>query len=198
MFSSHPQGETMADSPDSISAWPSSPEVLADVHLCPGCFTQITLPECPVCGFVLTDPRALEVLQLGRAIVIAETDRQRIIEAVRLDYRRAPAEVIPVEPADHSGAVFGDRADRCRRRRTSGWPSRFRRVRCSSISRQQPSCRHRCPPPSRRQSWTRPSPHRWRRAGSASRPFSLPLCRPGSPHPSRALRAVASACPCCC
>ena len=89
----------MADSPDSISAWPSSPEVLADVHVCPGCFTQITLPECPVCGFVLTDPRALEVLRLGRAIVIAETDRQRIIEAVRLDYRRAPAEVIPVEPA---------------------------------------------------------------------------------------------------
>ncbi|HYJ48617.1 MAG TPA: hypothetical protein VEX12_01760, partial [Microbacterium sp.] len=89
----------MADSPDSISAWPSSPEVLADVHVCPGCFTQITLPECPVCGFVLTDPRAREVLQLGRAIVIAETDRQRIIEAVRLDYRRAPAEVLPVEPA---------------------------------------------------------------------------------------------------
>ena len=89
----------MADSPDSSSAWPSSPGVLADVHVCPGCFTQITLPECPVCGFVLTDPRALEVLQLGRTIVAAESDRQRIIEAVRLDYRRAPAEAVPAEPA---------------------------------------------------------------------------------------------------
>ncbi|SFR87410.1 hypothetical protein SAMN04487846_0156 [Microbacterium sp. cf046] len=31
------------------------------------------------------------MLQLGRAIVVAEADRQRLIEAVRLDYRRAPA-----------------------------------------------------------------------------------------------------------
>ena len=74
----------MADSPDDIRAWPTTPADLADSHKCPGCFTVVSAPTCPVCGFVLTDPRALEVLALGRSIVIAEADRQRIIAEVRL------------------------------------------------------------------------------------------------------------------
>jgi hypothetical protein len=73
----------MADSPGDIRTWPTSPEDLADNHKCPGCFTRVTVPTCPVCGFVLTDPRALEVLALGRSILIAEKDRQRIIAEVR-------------------------------------------------------------------------------------------------------------------
>lgn len=73
----------MTDSPSDIRTWPTSPDDLADNHKCPGCFTRVTVPTCPVCGFVLTDPRALEVLALGRSILIAEKDRQRIIAEVR-------------------------------------------------------------------------------------------------------------------
>src|SRR5215203_4499334 len=82
-----PPGGTMADSPDVIRAWPSSPDALADVHKCPGCFTLISDPLCPVCGFVVTDARAMRVLELGMGILVSEAERQRIIEEVRDDYR---------------------------------------------------------------------------------------------------------------
>ncbi len=68
-MSSRTPGGTMTDSPDGIRTWPTSPDALTDTHKCPGCFTPVTVPVCPVCGFVLTDPRALEVLALGRSIV---------------------------------------------------------------------------------------------------------------------------------
>ena len=79
----------MADSPDDIRAWPTSPDDLADNHKCPGCFTVVSASECPVCGFVLTDPRAMQVLALGRSIMIAENGRQRIIKEVRLAHHYA-------------------------------------------------------------------------------------------------------------
>jgi hypothetical protein len=87
----------MADSPDGIRTWPTSPGALADTHACPGCFTTISEPRCPVCGFVVTDPRAARVLSLGRSIIAAETERQRVMQEVRLDYAVAP-------PAHFTGA----------------------------------------------------------------------------------------------
>ncbi|MGZ8804221.1 MAG: hypothetical protein ACXWZG_02825, partial [Microbacterium sp.] len=87
----------MTVSPDGGRAWPTSPDVLADVHKCPGCFAPVTLPVCPVCGFVLTDPRALDVLALGRGIISYEAERQRLIEEVRLAHKGiAAAEPEPV------------------------------------------------------------------------------------------------------
>ncbi len=89
----------MADSPDDIQAWPATAQALTDTHLCPGCFTTISLPVCPVCGFVLTDPRALEVLALGRGIFSYEVQRQRLIDDVRREHRTAPAPVSVPAPA---------------------------------------------------------------------------------------------------
>jgi hypothetical protein len=88
----------MAASPDGIRSWPASPDVLADVHKCPGCFTVVSVPVCPVCGFVLTDPRAAEVLALGRTIVARETERQALIEQVRLAYGTAAPAALSASP----------------------------------------------------------------------------------------------------
>lgn len=88
----------MAASPDGIRSWPASPDALADVHKCPGCFTVVSVPVCPVCGFVLTDPRAADVLALGRSIVAREAERQALIEQVRLAYGTA-ASSAPVAAA---------------------------------------------------------------------------------------------------
>ena len=74
----------MTASPDGIRTWPATPDALADTHKCPGCFTRISLPVCPACGFALTDPRAMRVLALGRSILSAESERQRVIEEVRM------------------------------------------------------------------------------------------------------------------
>lgn len=100
----------MAASPDGIRSWPASPDVLVDVHKCPGCFTVVSVPVCPVCGFVLTDPRAADVLALGRSIVAREAERQALIEQVRLAYgtaassapSAAAAEALASGPAPHS------------------------------------------------------------------------------------------------
>ncbi len=73
----------MADSPDGIRAWPTTPDALADVHRCPGCFTPVSATVCSVCGFALTDPRAIQVLRLGRSILRAELERQSLISEVR-------------------------------------------------------------------------------------------------------------------
>jgi hypothetical protein len=89
----------MTISPDGIQAWPTSPDVLADTHKCPGCFTPVTRPVCPVCGFVLTDPRALDVLALGRGIISYEAERQRLIEEVRLAYHGLPVSEPAPAPA---------------------------------------------------------------------------------------------------
>lgn len=100
----------MADSPDGIRVWPTTPDDLADIHKCPGCFTPVSRPICPVCGFALTDPRALVVLDLGRKMLAAESERQRVIEEVRR--AQAAAEVAAyaaslVVPAAVPGAVPG-------------------------------------------------------------------------------------------
>ena len=89
----------MTDSPDDIRTWPASPDDLADNHKCPGCFTPVTAPTCPVCGFALTDPRALEVLALGRTIRAAEADRQRLIRQVRFLHGSAVPAATAVFPA---------------------------------------------------------------------------------------------------
>ena len=62
----------MADPPEEIRTWPTTPDVLTDVHTCPGCFAPVSAPVCPVCGFVYADPRAKQVLALGRSIASYE------------------------------------------------------------------------------------------------------------------------------
>lgn len=99
----------MTDSPGDIRTWPTSPDDLADNHKCPGCFTPVSVPTCPVCGFVLTDPRALEVLALGRTIRDAEADRQRLIRQVR--FLHGSAAPVPAAPGFlHGSAAPGPAA----------------------------------------------------------------------------------------
>ncbi|HEY9267427.1 MAG TPA: hypothetical protein VIQ11_22785, partial [Mycobacterium sp.] len=64
--------------------WPASPFDLADAHRCPSCFAAISAAACPVCGFDLTDPRAVGVLELGRQIVSVELARQQLMDEIRL------------------------------------------------------------------------------------------------------------------
>ncbi|MEV5070202.1 hypothetical protein MRBLMI12_001801 [Microbacterium sp. LMI12-1-1.1] len=64
--------------------WPASPFDLADAHRCPSCFAAISAATCPACGFELTDPRAVRVLQLGREIVSVELARQQLMDEIRL------------------------------------------------------------------------------------------------------------------
>jgi hypothetical protein len=52
-----------------------------------------------VCGFVLTDPRALAVLRLGLRIAAAEAQRQGLIDEVRQDALRAAAATAFAAPA---------------------------------------------------------------------------------------------------
>jgi|GEM_PF-2130703 len=74
----------MSDPQDEARLWPASPFDLADAHLCPSCFTVISAPACPACGFALTDPRAAGVLELGRQIVSVELSRQQLMDEIRL------------------------------------------------------------------------------------------------------------------
>ncbi|ALJ18735.1 SCO7613 C-terminal domain-containing membrane protein [Microbacterium sp. No. 7] len=71
--------------------WPLSPSVLADRTRCPDCFTLISAPVCPRCGFVLTDPRAARLLELGTAIAEADRQRRILLNEIRLDPLPAPA-----------------------------------------------------------------------------------------------------------
>ncbi|GAA5195526.1 SCO7613 C-terminal domain-containing membrane protein [Microbacterium jejuense] len=64
--------------------WPSSPYDLADAHRCPACFSPVSAPTCPACGFFLTDSRSPRVLELGRRLLDAELSRQRLIDEIRL------------------------------------------------------------------------------------------------------------------
>ena len=84
----------MADPPEEIRTWPTTPDVLTDVHTCPGCFAPVSAPVCPVCGFVYADPRAKQVLALGRSIASYEARRQHVIEEIRRAHR-TPAPVTP-------------------------------------------------------------------------------------------------------
>ncbi|MBW9092781.1 hypothetical protein JNB62_03690 [Microbacterium jejuense] len=63
--------------------WPSSPYDFADAHRCPSCFTVVSAPVCPSCGFFLTDARAPRVLELGRRLLDTELARQRLIDEIR-------------------------------------------------------------------------------------------------------------------
>jgi len=71
--------------------WPSSPYDFADAHRCPSCFTVVTAPTCPVCGFFLTDARAPLVLALGQRLLDTELSRQRLIDGIRLSPEPAGA-----------------------------------------------------------------------------------------------------------
>lgn len=88
----------MADSDDVMAVWPGSPYDLENPHLCPACFTTLTRSVCDRCGLVLTDPRAVRLLELGRTMVGLEDERQSVIEELRLAYAPAP-EPVSVAPA---------------------------------------------------------------------------------------------------
>ncbi|WP_163615786.1 hypothetical protein [Microbacterium sp. B35-30] len=72
------------DSHEEARLWPASPFDLADAHRCPSCFAVISARACGSCGFELTDPRAVRVLELGREILSVELARQRLIDDIRL------------------------------------------------------------------------------------------------------------------
>ncbi len=98
------------DSHDEARLWPASPFDLADAHRCPSCFAVITAPACGSCGFELTDPRALRVLELGREILSAELARQRLMDDIRLssseNARLAAAEAIVTDAAPSPPTVI--------------------------------------------------------------------------------------------
>ncbi|WP_345800920.1 hypothetical protein AAIB33_15845 [Microbacterium sp. AZCO] len=77
---------------DDAAQRPAVPFELADPTRCPGCFTAITAPVCPTCGFGLTDPRAPRVLALGTQIVELESERRTLIGEIR-DLVRIEAEI---------------------------------------------------------------------------------------------------------
>ncbi|MDY0908163.1 SCO7613 C-terminal domain-containing membrane protein [Microbacterium sp. CFBP9034] len=76
--------------PDESAMWPGSPYDLADTHLCPACFSTLTSTTCGHCGLVLTDPRALRLLELGRTMLGLESERQQVIDQIRLAHVAAP------------------------------------------------------------------------------------------------------------
>ncbi|WP_411722496.1 SCO7613 C-terminal domain-containing membrane protein [Mycetocola sp.] len=80
--------------------WPLKPEFLTDTTLCPACFSEIAIaslptaldgslgPVCPACGLDLSVPGALALLDAGRAVVFAESQRRELLARMR----RAQAE----------------------------------------------------------------------------------------------------------
>ena len=87
----------MAD-PDEPAIWPGFPHVLADTRLCPSCFSQLVRTTCPHCGLELADPRAIEVLELGRKMRLLEAERQQLIDTIRLAHQAAPEPVVVAAP----------------------------------------------------------------------------------------------------
>lgn len=63
--------------------WPPSPYDFVNVERCPACFTPLTRPLCPTCELDLADPQAAELLEIGKSIVAAEDNRQRVIARMR-------------------------------------------------------------------------------------------------------------------
>jgi hypothetical protein len=65
--------------------WPSDPAQFVDTTLCPSCFARLTGVVCSACGLDLSVALAREVLEAGRAITTAETARQTLIAAMRIE-----------------------------------------------------------------------------------------------------------------
>ncbi|WES63508.1 hypothetical protein P0L94_13680 [Microbacter sp. GSS18] len=70
----------MTHSPD--PSWPASPVDLGNPQRCPVCFADVVLPRCGTCGFVFADPRAGQVLSLGRQMIALERERRELIGQV--------------------------------------------------------------------------------------------------------------------
>ncbi len=64
-------------------AWPPSRDVLTDPHRCPSCFSPLRSTTCEVCGLDLSDPRATELLNLGRLIVSTDDKRRALLADLR-------------------------------------------------------------------------------------------------------------------
>lgn len=106
----NPGGEAieMTEPDDGTRLWPASPFDLADAHRCPSCFSTVSAPTCPACGFALDDPRAMRVLALGREIVAAERARQELMDRIRMSPMAtevALAEVAPSAELAQAAAV---------------------------------------------------------------------------------------------
>jgi trimeric autotransporter adhesin len=87
----------MPDAADNVVMWPESPYALADAQLCPACFATLTSMTCGACGLVLDDPRAPQLLSLGRRMLELESERQRVIDTIRIAHMPPPV-LTPTEP----------------------------------------------------------------------------------------------------
>ncbi len=73
--------------------------MLADTRLCPSCFSQLVRTTCPHCGLELADPRASEVLELGRKMRLLELERQQLIDKIRVAHAAEAARAAEVARA---------------------------------------------------------------------------------------------------
>lgn len=76
--------------------WPARPADLVDTSLCPSCFRPLGASVCGFCGLDLRTPLAARVLELGRAMVQTEAERQAVIVDIRHEaWQRAASRPTP-------------------------------------------------------------------------------------------------------
>lgn len=114
--------------------WPRRPEFLTDTTLCPACFSDIAIvplptaidgslgPACTRCRLDLSVPDATAVLDAGRAVVLAESQRQGLVARMRSAQAEQERRVAQARAAAATAPVYQPQAPSAPQPVQPPWP----------------------------------------------------------------------------